>query len=85
MKYCLANSILFNIIYHKLNKYLYKYYIHIKYINIVEKPVVYYQENVIEKENIIEKTKEIKIDNKNNIDELLKVMTNKINKINNLI
>lgn len=79
MKYCLANSQAFNVVYDMLNKYLYKYYIHVKHINIVEKPVVYYQEKVIE--NI----KEIKVDDKNNIDELLNVMTKKINKINNLI
>lgn len=78
-KYCLFSSINFNYLYTKLNDHLYKYYIHVKNINIVEKPVIYY------KENVVENTKEVKIENKNNIDDLLKVMTNKINKINNLI
>ena len=76
MKYCSANSIPFNYIYNMLNNYLYKYYIHVKNINIVEKPVVYYEEKQPDK---------VIVDNNNDINGLIRVMTIKMNKINNLI
>ena len=89
-KYSIKKNINFFIFYKYFNSYITNYYVNIKYINYIEKPILYTLYNNNNKINDNKNNDNKNNDNKNNdnnndINELIKILNDKIDTVNSLI